>query len=179
LESGDAELLALRGVPLALNPSSNLSNGVGLPDLPALREAGVRVTLGTDGLGFGLGPEVRNFVFSQRHRALDPLAAGLDDVVAALRATWDFAGEALGCQLGLLEPGYEADFVVVDYEAPTPLDAANALGHWFFGLLEAWHPKHVWVAGTQRVTDFKPAVHEAELHREARRVAQALWRRIG
>ena len=178
LDPGDSRVLASRGVRLALNPSSNLSNGVGLPDLPALRRAGVPVTLGTDGLGFSLGPEVRNLVFSQRHRALDPLAAGLDDVAAVLRETWEFAGEALGCQLGRLEPGYEADLVAVDYDAPTPLEAANAIGHWFFGLLEAWRPRHVWVAGTPRVTDFQPAIREADLHREARRVAAALWKRI-
>jgi cytosine/adenosine deaminase-related metal-dependent hydrolase len=178
LDVGDAELLASRGVPLALNPSSNLNNGVGLPDLPALRNAGVSVTLGTDGMGFGMGPEVKNFVFTQRHRALDPLAAGLDDVAAALRTTWDWAGDHLGCQLGRLEPGYEADLVVVDYEAPTPVDATNALGHWFYGLLEAWRPRHVLVGGKALVTDFVPHVREAELHREARRVASALWKRL-
>ena len=179
LDGPELDLLAQRGVPLALNPSSNLSNGVGLPNLPELRRRGVGFTLGTDGLGFGLTPEVRNLVFSQRHRALDPLAAGLDDVVAALRTSWDFAGNALGCQLGRLKPGYEADLVVVDYHPPTPLDAANALGHWFFGLLEAWHPRHVWVAGHHRVLDFQTTVSETELHGEAWRVAAALWKRIG
>lgn len=178
LDPGDAALLASRGVPLALNPSSNLNNGVGLPDLPSLRRAGVSWTLGTDGLGFALGPEVRNLVFSQRHRALNPLAAGLDDAAAALRTTWDWAGETLGCRLGRIEPGYEADLITVDYEAPTPLDGSNALGHWFYGLLEAWHPRHVWVAGRPLVTDFVPHVHEVELHREARRVAKALWARV-
>jgi cytosine/adenosine deaminase-related metal-dependent hydrolase len=178
LEPGEAALLASQGVTLALNPSSNLSNGVGLPHLGELRREKVRVTLGTDGLGFSLGPEVRNLVFSQRHRALDPLAAGLDDVVALLRATWDFAGEALGCQLGRIEPGYEADLVAVDYHPPTPLDAGNAVGHWFYGLLEDWRPKAVWVGGVPRLVAHKPLVAEAELHREARRVAEALWKRI-
>lgn len=178
LAPGEAELLAQRDVALALNPSSNLNNGVGLPDLPALRTAGVAVTLGTDGLGFSLGPEVRNLVFSQRHRAADPRVAGLDDVVTVLRNTWDWAGSLLGCRLGRLQAGYEADLVVVDYEAPTPLSADNALGHWFFGLLESWRPRHVWVAGTALLTDFVPHVPEAALHREARRVAGALWSRI-
>ncbi len=178
LEPGDASLLARRGIPLALNPSSNLSNGVGLPDLRELRREKVRFTLGTDGLGFGLGPEIRNLVFSQRHREQNPLAAGLEDVVAALRTTWDFAGEALGCQLGRIEPGYEADLVAVDYHSPTPLDASNAAGHWFYGLLEQWRPRDIWVAGTPRLVSYKPLVAEAELHHEARSVAQALWKRI-
>ncbi len=179
LDEGDSALLSRRGVTLALNPSSNLSNGVGLPDLAEFRREKVKFSLGTDGLGFALGPEVRNLVFSQRHRALSPLAAGLDDIVAALRTTWEFAGEALGCQLGRIEPGYEADLVAVDYYAPTPLDATNATGHWFYGLLEAWRPRHVWIAGKARLSDGKPAIAEGELHREARRVAGALWKRVG
>jgi len=179
LDPGDAELLSLRQVPLVLNPSSNLSNGVGLPDLPHLRNQGVRVGLGTDGLGFGLGPEVRNLVFSQRHRALDPRVATLDDVAAALRTNWDFASEALDCRLGRLEPGYEADLIAVDYHPPTPVEASNALGHWFYGLLEGWRPRHVWIGGTLRMSDYQTTIHEVELHREARRVAQVLWKKIG
>lgn len=178
LEATEAALLAEREVTLALNPSSNLSNGVGLPDLNLFRTHRVRCTLGTDGLGFALGPEVRNLVFSQRHRALNPLAADLGDVTALLRNTWLFAGETLNCLMGRLEPGYEADLVVVDYEAPTPVDAANAAGHWFYGLLETWRPQHVWVAGIPLLTDGVPHVHETQLHREARRVAAALWKRI-
>lgn len=179
LDPGDAALLARREVPLILNPSSNLSNGVGLPDLPELRRQGVSVGLGTDGLGFSLGPEVRNLVFSQRHRALDPRAAGLDDVIAALRTNWDFASETLGCRLGRIEPGYDADLVAVDYAAPTPLGPDNAVGHWFYGLLEGWRPRHVWVEGQARMTDYQTTVHETDLHREAQRVAQALWKGIG
>jgi len=177
LDADDTQVLSLRGVPLTLTPTANIAHG-GLPDLAELHRAGVKMPLGTDGMGFGLGFEVRNLVFSQGRGVLGP-QTGLEEAATSLRSTWEFAGEALGCQLGRLEPGYEADFVVVDYQSPTPLNAENALGHWFDGLLESWHPRHIWVAGAQRVTDFKPAVHEAELHREARRVAGALWKRLG
>jgi len=176
VDAAELELLASRAVPLVLNPSSMLSTGWGVPDLRMLHGTGIKTTLGTDGLGFGLGTEMRNLVLGQP-RGTDCRTA-LDATVATLRATWEFAGDALGCQLGRFVPGYEADFVVVEYQAPSPLDTSNALTHWFQGLLEAWHPRYVWVAGTPRLTDFKPAVHEAELHREARRVAAALWKRL-
>lgn len=178
LSDDERQILAKNGIPLALNPSSNMNNGVGLSDLPALRAAGVSVMLGTDGLGYSLTADLRNLVYGQRHRALNPLVAGLDDVAQALRNNWEWAGATLGCQLGRIEPGYEADLVVVPYEAPTPLDETNALGHWFFGLLEEWRPTDVWVAGSRLMTDGVPHVHEKQLHREARRVAGALWKRV-
>jgi cytosine/adenosine deaminase-related metal-dependent hydrolase len=56
----DRELLAARGVHVALCPSSNRRLGCGLPDLPALLEAGVALSLGTDSLASGDSLDVRD-----------------------------------------------------------------------------------------------------------------------
>jgi hypothetical protein len=45
-------------------------------------------------------------------------------------------------------------------------------------VLEDWRPHAVWIAGVPRLVSHRPLIAEAELHREARRVAEALWKRI-
>ncbi|HUG54782.1 MAG TPA: amidohydrolase family protein [Vicinamibacteria bacterium] len=50
VDAADCALLAARGVAVALCPRSNRALGVGMAPLPVLREAGVRLCVGTDSL---------------------------------------------------------------------------------------------------------------------------------
>ena len=50
VDERDRELLARRGVHVAVCPRSNRALGVGIPPVPELRRAGVRLCLGTDSL---------------------------------------------------------------------------------------------------------------------------------
>ncbi|MFC2971155.1 guanine deaminase [Azotobacter bryophylli] len=107
------------GSAVAFCPTSNLFLGSGLLDLARLEGHGVRVGLGTD-IGGGTS-------FSQLHtlsdaykvlqlqgQSLDPFKALYLATLGGARALY------LDDRIGNLQPGKEADFVVLDYRA-TPL----------------------------------------------------------
>ena len=101
LEAQDRELLARRGVGLALCPRSNLHTGAGFPAVPALQQAGLRLALGTDSLAsagdLNLFQEIRVLQERFPHLPLaDFLAMATINGAAALNR---------GHDLGSLTPG--------------------------------------------------------------------------
>lgn len=113
----DRELLARRGVRLALCPRSNLHTGAGFPDLPALQQAGLKPALGTDSLAsapdLNLFQEIRALQaqFPQVQLA-DLLAMATINGAAALNRDHD---------LGSLSPGKKAALLFLPIPAGAPL----------------------------------------------------------
>ena len=115
----DWAIMARKGVTCVHNPYSNLKLGSGVAPIPAMARAGVNVALGTDGVS--------------SHNSTDPfadlkLAAILHNGVSAnphavtayealMMATVN-GGKALGRKTGKIEVGYDADLILVDFEAP-------------------------------------------------------------
>ncbi len=116
LEPQDVALLADRGVPVAHCPRSNALLGCGIAPLTLLRDAGVRVGLGTDSPAstpsFDLFEELRTAVYLARAREGRADALSAED---ALRlATIDSARALrLDAEVGTLAPGKRADLTVV------------------------------------------------------------------
>ncbi len=119
VDGADAELLATRGASVVLCPRSNLYLSGKMAPLPMLKEAGVPLALGTDGLGStpSLSPweEMRTLWFHARSKGwnLDP-----QDVLAM--ATHQGA-QTLGLEhLTGLEEGKEASFLVIKIPQDLP-----------------------------------------------------------
>ena len=130
----ERRLLADSGTMVVHNPSSNMNNGVGAADLPALLEAGIQVGLGTDGMRGDMLAEANYAMVLQHHRAGDPSAAFAEPLDALLKTNAAFASGLFGRRLGVLEPGAAADLILVDYRPITPLDDTNLYGHLYFGV---------------------------------------------
>jgi 5-methylthioadenosine/S-adenosylhomocysteine deaminase len=116
LEPAELALLAERDVPVAHCPRSNALLGCGIAPLAGLREAGVRVGLGTDSPAstpsFDIFEEMRTAVFLARAR--EQRADALTAEQALRLATIDAAGALqLGGEVGTLAPGKRADLTVV------------------------------------------------------------------
>ena len=174
------EVAQLAGKPLflALNPTSNLNNGVGLPDLHAFQKAGLRCILGNDGMGYGLEHDMQNLVFGMHGRYQDPLAASTETLCGILRNTYACAEAQLGCRLGRVAPGYAADLVFLPYTPPTPLRPDNVWGHFFFGLLDQFQPYHVWCKGQPVLRAGRPVrLEENAVCALAREAAQRVWKK--
>jgi cytosine/adenosine deaminase-related metal-dependent hydrolase len=128
LSDEDIEAMAAAGTPAVHCLVSNLRLGDGIARLPALRDAGVRVALGTDGRGCH---ETLDVLELAKTTALVHKARGGDF------RSWPTAREALsmctsaasvcmghGERLGRLEPGALGDVTLLRLDAPalTPLN---------------------------------------------------------
>lgn len=113
VDADDARLLAARGVAVALCPRSNATLGVGVPPLPLLLQAGVRLCLGTDSLASAPSLDVLQDA-AALHRAFPSVPAEV-----LVRMATRGGAEALGFpELGLIEPGRAAALAYCDAEEP-------------------------------------------------------------
>jgi cytosine/adenosine deaminase-related metal-dependent hydrolase len=116
LDTDEIALLAARNVPVAHCPRSNALLGCGIAPLAELRDAGVRVGLGTDSPAsapsFDVFEEMRAAIYAARARERRPEALLAGD---ALRLATIDAARALRIdrQVGTLTPGKRADLTVV------------------------------------------------------------------
>lgn len=121
LTEQDIEILAHRGVGVAHNPQCNMKLASGIAPVPALLESGVRVGIGTDGVAsnndLDLFDEMRTAAFVHKVNTGDPTVMNAQTVVEA--------GTIGGARLlrmedriGSLEPGKQADIVMLDLNQP-------------------------------------------------------------
>jgi 5-methylthioadenosine/S-adenosylhomocysteine deaminase len=121
LEDDDLELLREKRPALVHCPKSNAKLAHGIARIAEIRETGIATGLGTDSMAsnnvIDMFEEMRAAVFQQRSRTqtLDAL-----DAHTAFRMATLGGAECLGLadQLGSLEAGKCADFVVVDLSDP-------------------------------------------------------------
>jgi len=119
LDEAEVKLLAERGATAVASPVSNMKLAVGgvLPYRP-MREAGVRIGLGTDGAGsndsLDLFAELKAFALLQRHEAGDATVIDAGDawaIATGARSPLLFDGEPLAV-------GAPADFLLLRRDAP-------------------------------------------------------------
>ena len=121
LDDGERRLVAATGASVAHCPGSNLKLASGAADFVGYRGDGIRVGLGTDGCSssndLDMFAVMRLAANLSRLVRDDPASVQSRDVVAA--ATVEGA-RALGLddRIGTVEPGKEADLVVVDLRSP-------------------------------------------------------------
>lgn len=119
LHDHECERLGETGSAVAFCPTSNLFLGSGLLDLGKLEKQGVRVGLGTDIGGGTSFCQLQSLneaykVLQLQGQKLDPFKALYLATLGGARALY------LDDRIGNFQPGKEADFVVLDYNA-TPL----------------------------------------------------------
>jgi 5-methylthioadenosine/S-adenosylhomocysteine deaminase len=125
LDREECALLAARGVSASHNPTSNMKLAVNraMP-YPWMREAGVNVTLGTDGCASNNSLDMFG---AMKDAALLQKFAWNDQTVLpapeVLRMATEAGARGLGIPSGRIEPGAPADLILVSLKAPsmTPL----------------------------------------------------------
>ncbi len=120
LSGGDAELLAKRGVAAVHNPVSNLKLMSGVAPLFFLRECGMNVALGTDGVASNNSHNMfeemktaaltQNWNFGEDHGQLS--------AADVLRMATVNGAKALNRDTGVIAPGKMADLILLDFTHP-------------------------------------------------------------
>ncbi len=132
LEDGDIQILARHDVGVVHNPESNMKLASGTMRVEDLLNAGVAVSLGTDGAASNNDLDMFGAVFLapllQKHVRIDPTALPAADALAM--ATIGGA-RALGLegQIGSLEVGKRADLVVVSGNEPSLVPRYDPYSH--------------------------------------------------
>ena len=171
LGAADLELLNLRDAYLVHNARSNMNNAVGYARrLGEARNA----ALGTDGIGSDMLAETQAAFLKARDAGS---AAEPARYARLLAGGGDLASRALGSRIGRIRSGYAADFVVLDYDPPTPISEENVASHLVYGI-SSRSVRSVVIAGERVYTDRRFPFDVAGIHATARREATRLWERM-
>lgn len=172
ISDDEARLAGERRTWIAHQPRSNMNNAVGYAKRLAQLE---RVALGTDGIDQDVLAELK-MAFFRRREAFGPNL--WPDPVALLSRGHRLASEIFGQRFGALEEGAPGDVVVLEYDSPTPIDAAGLGAHLIFGI-SSLHVRDVFVAGRPVLRRGRAIqVDEARVAARAREAAVALWGRM-
>jgi len=178
VDERETAVLAESGTIVAHNPQSNMNNAVGCADVPGMLGSGVLMGLGTDGFTASMFDEMKVANLIHRHQSGDPRVG--HDVAARLCLVNNptIASRLFDDRVGRLEPGALADVIVLDYDAPTPLQTGNFGGHLIFGLT-GWMVETVIIDGRVVMRDRELTTVDArEIRARARERARDLWKRM-
>ena len=155
LDDEEIAILARTGASVSHNPVSNLKLASGIARVPDLIDAGVRVTLGTDGAisGNDLDLWLALRLAAILHNGATLRADAVTAAQAFRMVTRDGAA-ALGAadRLGSLEPGKLADMILIDLARPSSAPLFDPLTHLVFSTGRS-DVRHVFVGGRHVVKD--------------------------
>ena len=177
LEGRDMEILSNPLLSVVTNPASNMKLGNGFAPVPEMLDAGVRVTLGTDGPAsnnaLNLFREMGMLGLIHKGRKGDPLPVS---AVKALQMVTTDAAQALGLgsELGRLEEGYQADIVLINLKQPQFMpwnDIISSLVYSSYGSeVETVIIRGELIMENRRFTNIDEEAVYAEVSRRARRI---------
>jgi 5-methylthioadenosine/S-adenosylhomocysteine deaminase len=126
VDAADIALIAERGATVSHNPESNLKLGAGIAPVAAMLAAGIPVGLGTDGCASNNDLDLLAAMdLAAKLHKVDRMDPTVISAERAIRMATSEGARALGLErkIGSLEPGKQADLIVIDTRQPhlTPM----------------------------------------------------------
>lgn len=174
----EAEIIAKAKAYVAINPTSNMNNAVGMPNYKLLKEKNIHCIIGNDGLGTNITREYLNLFFGMKNKLNSPGAFTLDDLKEVINNGYNCVSETLGIKLGQIKQGYKADMIIVPYKTPTSINQNNAFAHVFYGVFDNFHPREVYCDGNCLMKDYNICAEIKDVYAKAQEEADRLWERI-
>ena len=115
----DIKILKEKNVGVAHNPESNMKLSSGIAPVPQMLAEGINVGLGTDGAAsnnnLDMMEEMRTAALLHKVNSGDPTT--IPSYTALEMATIN-GGKVIGLDIGILQPGFKADVILIDFEKP-------------------------------------------------------------
>ncbi|SFL28193.1 5-methylthioadenosine/S-adenosylhomocysteine deaminase [Halogranum rubrum] len=130
VDGAEIDLLATRGTGVVHCPASNMKLASGMAPVQRMLDAGVTVGLGTDGAASN--NDLDMFDEMRDAAMLGKLATGNASAVDAesvVQMATQGSADAIGVQSGVVEPGANADLVVLDLDSPHLTPAHDLVSH--------------------------------------------------
>lgn len=128
LDNLEIAQMAERGTGLSYNPSSNMFLGDGITRIKEMLDAGICISLGTDG---GCSNNRASIIEEMRMTSLLQKVKFCDSTVTQAETMFDMGtrngGENLGLPIGQLRAGFHADFTVIHLNELSMQPRQNAL----------------------------------------------------
>jgi 5-methylthioadenosine/S-adenosylhomocysteine deaminase len=177
LSSEEIALLAKRKVSVSHNAESNMKLASGIAPVPEMIEAGVNVSIGTDGCASNNNLDIIGEISSvAKLHKINCMDASVLDECTALAMVTENGAKALQFDGGRLEPGRPADITVLDGKAPNLVPVHNPISHIVYAATGA-NVKDVVIDGKIIVRNFKSlTVDEEALIRECRSIQEHIQR---
>jgi putative selenium metabolism protein SsnA len=175
----EMDILKSTDTSVVHNPQSNINNAVGVADIIAMTEKGIRVGLGTDAMTVNMLEELRAALWIHHLAAKNPSVGFMESMNALTINNARIANRYWDIGLGELTEGCAADVILMEYYPPTPLNADTFLGHLAFGLSQATVDTTI-VGGRVLMEnrELRIDIDEEEVARESRNLAARLWERF-
>jgi 5-methylthioadenosine/S-adenosylhomocysteine deaminase len=173
IDSNEIDLLAARGARVTSMPLSNCEVGGGIAPLPELTSASVTVGLGSDGY-------ITDFFEVMRGAFLIHKASHCDPRVMPAGLVWHLAtaggAKALGLdKVGCIQPGWQADLILITPDLPTPLSAHNLYDQLLL-YCNAYNVDSVMVAGQIRKAGREVLGADlGQMRQDTQLAAERLW----
>ncbi len=178
LSGEEREIILKKHIYLAHNPESNLNNAVGVANVKAIGEAGIKIVLGSDGFSHNILDQMRTgtLVYRWQNSTIQEGYAELFEMLS--KNNPQLAGSILGIKIGELKPGYSADIVGYRYTPPTPIDRNNLLGHLFFGIHHT--PAELAIVNGKLIMQNSNLLNidEKEIYKKAQDISGKMWKRF-
>jgi len=121
LTDSDIQILKEKNVNVAINPKSNMKLGNGFARVKEMLDAGVNLTIGTDGAAsnnsLNLFSEMNATALIYKGNLLDPQAVSAKDIFDFVTIN---AAKAVGMenQIGIIKEGAKADLCIINTNSP-------------------------------------------------------------
>ncbi|QWC00544.1 amidohydrolase family protein [Mycoplasmatota bacterium] len=171
----EMDIIKKRNATIAINPTSNLNNAVGISNVKKFLNKGIKVIIGNDGLTPSQPYEYMNTLYLSHLKGESLVAFGLDDIKQLIINTYEYTNHRLSTNLGCFKKNAEADLLVVPYKPYTPMNKDNIFGHIFYGIYPGFKPEKVFANGQLLVDHYSLNYMHKEDIEEANRQSKKLW----
>ncbi len=178
LNEKELEIIKEKEAVVALNITSNMNNGVGLPNYNLLKKHHINMIIGNDGISNSIALEYRNLFFAMHHYYNDPTAFNYDDLLQLINNTYEYTNRMLNTKLGRIKESYNADLVLLDFENIAFINEDNIFGYLLFGDFQDFRPSDVFVAGKQVLKNYQVKAELDKAYKNAKEISKKLFARI-